>query len=123
RNISSQTNLLALNAAIEAARAGDQGRGFGVVAQEVRKLANESQASVDKIKSHIGNIQKVVEEIVPSLKDLSQEIQLNKEDVENIASLSREEKGAMAGIAEAVNNIKYTSDNLVTSCQKLLKVG
>lgn len=122
RNISSQTNLLALNAAIEAARAGDQGRGFGVVAQEVRKLANESQASVDKIKSHVESIQKVVEEIVPSLKDLSQEIQLSKEDIENIAFLSREEKAAIAHIAEAVNNIKFTSESLLSSCGNLLKV-
>lgn len=120
RNISSQTNLLALNAAIEAARAGDHGRGFGVVAQEVRKLANESQSSVGKIKSYMENIQKVAQEIVPPLKDLSQQIQRNKENIENIAALAREEKIAMAEIAESLNHIKNTSDILMNSCRKLL---
>lgn len=55
--IAAQTNLLALNAAIEAARAGEHGRGFAVVAEEVRKLAEESLAAVDKINNMITTIQ------------------------------------------------------------------
>lgn len=67
-NITAQTNLLSLNASIESARAGEAGKGFAVVAEEIRKLAEQSQASTEEIKSIIANIQKKSDTAVESIK-------------------------------------------------------
>lgn len=70
KRVADQTNLLGLNAAIEAARAGDAGKGFSVVADEIRKLSLETVSSTEKIRQTLTNIQNAVNEITTSIQDV-----------------------------------------------------
>ncbi|NDI34263.1 methyl-accepting chemotaxis protein [Chengkuizengella sediminis] len=83
QQIASQTKLLSLNAAIEAARAGDHGRGFGVVASEVRKLAESSEKSSKEVESIISQITREINDLVKDTNNSEKDTEKGKTDVEN----------------------------------------
>jgi methyl-accepting chemotaxis protein len=97
-DIASQTNLLALNAAIEAARAGEHGKGFAVVADEVRKLAERSSQSTKEIGGLIRTIQNTVNEAVTAMDESSKEV----EDGVKLATTAGE---ALSAILNAANDV------------------
>lgn len=110
--IAAQTNLLALNAAIEAARAGEQGRGFAVVAEEVRKLAEQSQAAAEQIADLIGEIQKDTDQAVIAMNNGTDEVKSGTSVVNHAGDSFREIVHLVEQVADQIINLSTTAGDI-----------
>lgn len=114
--IAAQTNLLALNAAIEAARAGEHGRGFAVVAEEVRKLAEESLAAVDKINNMITTIQSKTLDAVSAM-------QAGSDEAAKGADIVRETGAAFGNIMKMNGEVAHQVKEIARTTEEAAKAS
>ena len=116
QDIAAQTNLLALNAAIEAARAGEQGRGFAVVADEVRQLAERVAKATKEIADLIGGVQETVQRSVKAMEEGATEVDAG-------TKVAAEAGGALQQILAAVDNVNGQIEQIAAASQELKASG
>ena len=109
KQIAEKTNLLALNAAIESARAGEAGKGFSVVAEEIRKLAEQSQQSLEQISKVIENVLQEGDKIIYSTNGMNKEMINQKENIEKTI--------------ESFNNVAMSLENIIPKIEVISEIS
>ncbi len=104
-DLANQTNMLALNAAVEAVRAGEHGKGFSVVASEIRKLADQSKQSAQKINDLVTDIQHAINSTVMVTDEGTKTVEISVQSTQQTAA-------AFAGVADAVNNVVINNQQI-----------
>lgn len=118
-SISAQTNLLALNASIEAARAGEAGRGFSVVAEEIRSLAEETKSLTGRMGTFVVDIQEASRKSSDSVDTTVSELERINENIQNVWKITGQNRKGMDHIADSVSSLAAVSEEISSSMHEL----